>query len=86
MRSIVDGKTIVTLNYWSVKRDDGGLATGPNKDDPSNYVGPALFLDKASAYVYMHELGIPAEPIPVLVEIREVSLEEFKEFERKDRL
>ncbi len=66
----------------------GEGSTGPNKTDPSNYVGPALFLDEVTAYVYMHELGIAdtAEPVPVLVEIREVSIGEFKEFERKERL
>jgi hypothetical protein len=87
MHEIVKGRELVTIDRWSVKRVDGGFILDPHRNEFYGYGGPALFTDLISAHEHIAELGMVGkmEAVPVLVEIREVTREEFKDFQEKER-
>jgi hypothetical protein len=82
VQEIVDGRLVVTLDKWSVRLKDGFVPDPQRYDHP--YGGPALFLDEVAAVNYAATL-VDAEPVRVIVEIREASKEEHIALQQRER-
>jgi hypothetical protein len=82
VQEIVDGRLVVTLDRWSVRRK-GGFVPDPQRHEHP-WGGPALFPDEVAAVNYAATLE-GAEPVRVIIEMREASKEEHETLQERER-